>query len=351
MTALLLACCASVLADPQPVFPGKEWARKTPIEVGLDGRKLATFHKAIGGSGCIVRFGYLADSWGDATKSGDIASAAKPVYAHFLWKALADKKIADMDETVSRYETRLKELNKPLGFKDRGITWRHLATQTSCYGVTEAPGKAYDYSDWQMALFWDLLFGKVYKMTPQTVDEKLVGPQIAKALGCQDRVTMRAIKGTQKIGRMGFSPRDFARFGLLYLRQGQWHGKQVLPREMARKAVTSPLPANLPRTSGKKADMLPNQRSIGGGNNQTDHGGSYSYLWWVNGVDRHGKRMWPSLPRDSFAALGHGGKRGLLVVPSLDLIVSWNDSRIDGRDGQDRILKLVVEAVRRAKKD
>jgi hypothetical protein len=35
--------------------------------------------------------------------------------------------------------------------------------------------------------------------------------------------------------------------------------------------------------------------------------GRYSYLWWVNGLDREGQRNWPDVLEDAFAALGHGG--------------------------------------------
>jgi hypothetical protein len=119
----------------------------------------------------------------------------------------------------------------------------------------------------------------------------------------------------------------------------------VLPASLVRQATGTPLSNRIPRTAGKKTPLLPGQRSIGGGNNQTDHLGSYSYLWWSNGIDRAGKRHWPDLPVDSFAALGHGGQRGLLIVPSLDLVASWNDTRIDGRESENRLLRLLVEAV------
>jgi hypothetical protein len=327
------------------VFPGKEWVVKKPEAVGLDAGRLARFYRAMGGRGCVVRHGYLVGSWGDAGRPGDVASAAKPVYAHFLWKALAQKKIASLDEAVVKYSPGLDALNKALDFKDRRITWRHLATQTSCYGVSEPPGQAFDYSDYQMALFWDLLFGQVWQAAPDCVDAAVLRPELVTVLGCQDRVSMLAFGQKNRPGRLAFSPRDFARFGLLYLREGVWSGKQVLPAALVRQATTSPLDRRLPRTAGKKAQMLPAQRSIGGGNNQTDHLGSYSYLWWTNGIDRSGKRHWPDLPVDAYAALGHGGKRGLLIVPSLDLIASWNDSRIDGTESENRLLRLLIEAV------
>ena len=326
------------------VFPGKEWERKKPAEVDLDKAQLKRLAEAMGGRGCVIRNGYLAYSWGDIEKPGDIASAAKPVYAHFLWKALADEKIPSLDEEVSKYEPRLKDLNKDRGFKDRAITWRQLATQTSCYGVSEEPGKGFDYSDQQMALFWDLLFTKVYGATPTTADEKVLKPGLIGPLSFQDKATMLAFGAKDRAGRLAISPRDFARFGLLYLNEGKWNGKQLLPAEMARRAVNSPLPASLPRTNNKKAEMLPTQRSIGGGNNQTDHFGQYSFLWWGN--FRGGKdRLWPDLPDGCYAALGHGGKRGLLVIPAHDLIVSWNDARIENRQMQNECFVWIVRSV------
>jgi len=72
--------------------------------------------------------------------------------------------------------------------------------------------------------------------------------------------------------------------------------------------------------------------------------GSYSWAWWTNGVDRDGSRHWPSAPVDSFAALGNAGKRALVVLPTLDMIVSWNDSQIVTRDMEDHALGLLVKA-------
>ena len=36
----------------------------------------------------VVRHGYLVFTWGDASRRGDVASACKPWYSHFLFKAV-----------------------------------------------------------------------------------------------------------------------------------------------------------------------------------------------------------------------------------------------------------------------
>jgi hypothetical protein len=49
-------------------------------------------------------------------------------------------------------DRRLAETNTNHG-KDASISWRHLASQTSGYGLAETPGAAYSYNDFALALF------------------------------------------------------------------------------------------------------------------------------------------------------------------------------------------------------
>ena len=132
---------------------------------------------------------------------------------------------------------------------------------------------------------------------------------------------------------MALSVRDFARFGLLYLRRGQWRDRQLLKPEFVQMATDSPLAADTPLTRGKPADMLPNQRTIGGSRNITPVGpGYYSFNWWLNRTNKVGQKLFLDAPADAYVASGHGGVRLLCVIPSLDLIVCWNDSKIEDHD-------------------
>ncbi len=353
-TALIIVLLSSLwlgAAMSRPaneVFPGARWESKTPQDVGMSQEALEAFSRYVGGRGCVVRHGYMVYTWGDAAQRGDVASAVKPWYAHFLFKALEEGKIASIDEPVAAYEPRLMTLNPALGYKDRQMTWRHLATQTACYGVAEKPGTAFDYNDWQMALFFDTLFLKVYGATLATVDEEVLHSMLTDRLECQDEPTFLAFGDDERAGRLAISPRDFARFGLLYLHEGRWRDEQLLSRAYAKLAVTDPLPNSIPRTAGQEAEMIPGQRSIGSRaipDNQSDHLGSYSWLWWTNGVDRQGKRHWPDAPLDTFGAVGHWGIRALYVIPGLDLIVSWNNTQVRGPQMENEALRLLTEAV------
>jgi CubicO group peptidase (beta-lactamase class C family) len=347
VTLVALALCICGAAHAGPVYPGREWAAKTPVEVGLSGEGLTAFSESVGGFGCVVRQGYMVYSWGDPSRRMDVASAAKPVYAHLLFKAVEDGRIPDVNQPVCEWEPRLREINAGLDHKDSRITWRHMANQISCYGLVEQPGTAYAYNDWQMALLFDTLFTKVYGATYATVDSQVLHPVLTDLIGCQDDPTFLAFGADDRPGRLAISPRDFARFGLLYLRAGKWGDKQLLRPEHAKRAVTSPVPNSIPRAGNQPAEMIPGQRTIGSQqipDNQTDHMGSYSWLWWINGVDREDKRHWPDVPTGAFGCFGHGGIRAMVVLPSLDLIVSWNDTRVDGREMENQALGLLVAA-------
>ncbi|MBD3267576.1 serine hydrolase [bacterium] len=283
-----------------------------------------------------------------------MASAAKPFYSFFLFKAVEQDKIPRLNQPVSAWEPQLKQLNPDLENKDKHITWRHMANQTSCYGLKENPGTAFAYNDWQMALFWDLLFLEVYKTTYAKVDEEVFHPLLTAKIGCEDNPTMMAFGVNNRPGRVAISPRDFARFGLLFLHQGEWKGERILNKKHAVRAVSSPLPADLPRAGNQAAEMLKGQRSIGSRNipdNQCPHEGSYSWLWWINGVDQEGNRRWPGAPHDVFSALGHkNGKRGMAVLPTQKIVIAWNDTRLDRLPQKPHPLNEVFRLLMEAKK-
>jgi CubicO group peptidase (beta-lactamase class C family) len=93
------------------------------------------------------------------------------------------------------------------------------------------------------------------------------------------------------------SARDFAKFGLLYLRDGMWDGQRVLPEGWV----------DFARTAGK-----------------SENADIYGAGWWVTPADGDGKpyksRMDTGPQRDAFSAEGFEGQF-TLIVPSKDLII------------------------------
>ncbi|MBI5529521.1 MAG: hypothetical protein HY897_24615 [Deltaproteobacteria bacterium] len=335
-------------AGPPLHYPGKTWDEKDPGEAGLDSARLDSYKGSVLGRGCVTRGGYMVYTWGDQAARGDVASACKPFFSHFLFTAVEEGLLENIDVPARQFEPRLDAINKDLGYKDRGILFRHFATQTSCYGVTESPGTAFDYNDFQMALFFDTLFLKVYGKTYDNLDADVFRARLCDVIECEDSPTFFAFGKNDRPGRTAISVRDFARFGLLYMRGGRWNDRELIPADVVLAATTSPLPNAIPRTNGVEAEMIAGQRSLGSNtipDNQTDHYGSYSYLWWTNGVDRDGNRQWPDAPLDTYGAFGHGGKRAMVVIPSLDIVTSWNDSGIDTPEKANEALKRLVASV------
>ena len=234
--------------------------------------------------------------------------------------------------------------------KDAAITWRHLACQLSGYGLEEAPGAAYAYNDYALALYYDTLMEKGYR-EPGT---RVLQSRLGEALRFQDPVSFEAFGPKDRPGRLAISPRDFARFGLLVLRGGKWGDRQLVHPGLMYLSISSAIPATTPLTSGKEGELLPGQRTLGGTRNITKVGpGYYSFNWWLNAADDRGRRLFEDGPGDLVAALGHGGKRALWIFPALDLVVSWNDSAIDDHDRSpgnpeakiNRSVRLMTEAI------
>jgi CubicO group peptidase (beta-lactamase class C family) len=288
--------------------------------------KLRELERLVGGRGCVVRHGAMAYAWGDQARSSDLASAFKPLLTTLLFIALQERTIWSLEDRVATFEPRLESLNNG---KDAAITWRHFAFQISGYGLIEHPGEAYSYNDYALALYYDTLIQRVFAQTANRVLQS----RLAEPLQFQDSYTFEAFGPGDRPGRLALSVRDFARFGLLYLRDGKWGEKQIIDPKFVRMALDSPLPPNFPRTSGKNTQMLPKQRSIGGTRNITPVGpGYYSFNWWLNRTNQLDQRLFVDAPPDTCVAAGHGGMRMLWLIPSLDMVVVWNDGHIEDQD-------------------
>lgn len=103
-------------------------------------------------------------------------------------------------------------------------------------------------------------------------------------------------------------PRQLAKFGYLYLNDGTWAGKRILPKGWVRFTTTTP---------------------------KGDPKGRYGAQWWLNAgrEDKGIPRRLPAAPRDLFMASGHWGQR-IIVSPSHDLVVVLT------ADNRDKTFKL-----------
>ena len=96
-------------------------------------------------------------------------------------------------------------------------------------------------------------------------------------------------------GGLYLTPRDMAKFGLLYLRNGRWKGEQVVPQTWVEQSTAQHVTFEKRRWYG--------------------HGTGYGYWWWIFEPDPAGLEKVPI-----YAALGIRGQH-IFVVPEHDLVV------------------------------
>ncbi len=297
----LALCCGLGIAAEQEsfavsVFPGETWQTRTPEQVGMSAAALDEISKP--GDGVIVRYGYLVYSWGNPSSGGDWASATKTLISTMLGIAIQEGKCS-MDTLASEFEPLLTG-------KDAEITFRHLATMTSGYGLAERPGQAWAYNDVAIMLYHNIVYNKIYKQDPRVA----IQSKIVSYLHFEDPWSVPK--------RIRASVRDMARFGLLYLRWGNWNGTQLVDESFVREAIRNQVPSGLPRTSGKSAPATAGDATYGGGKDQSAVGpGHYGYNWWTN---ENG--LCPDVPRDVYQANGHWGNETVTVIPSYDLVIA-----------------------------
>ena len=310
-TALAAAAFTATALAPQllaqdkaqkPYFPGKwgTWETSKPADVGMDatavaaavkfakdnfnanggysaarephGETIGPTKKPTGMNGLIIKNGYIVAEWGD-TKAVDMTFSVTKTYLSTTAGLAFDKGlIRDVHHKVADYvrdDSFAAEHNKP-------ITWHQLLNQTSGWEGTlfgkpdwadrfrrtrrpsEAPGKHWRYNDVRVNQLALSLLNVWRKPLPQVLKEHVMDP-----VGCSptwrwhgyenswinvDGVKMQSVSGGGHWGGgMFICSRDHARFGLLYLRDGSWNGKQLISKKWIAMAKT---PTPLQQTYG-----------------------------------------------------------------------------------------------------
>ena len=327
---------------PSVVFPVRQWEQRSPEQMNLDVKTLDALAARTGGTGAVVRHGYLCYTWGDQQPT-DWLSAAKPVISTMLMFAINEGKLGSADDLVANW-------GWPLLEKDRTMSFRHLADMTSGYACAEAPGAAYGYNDLGIRLY-GMTMDKVFGCH---LDKAAMEPTRLGGLGLEGGSVFNCRVGNHGVG---LSPTDFCRIGWFWLNRGRWGEKQLLPRKLFDLHCRPDVFADLPRTASKRDttnDYL-QIGSYGGGVSQTKNGpGIYGFNWWFNTLAVGAKGLhWPSCPADTFQANGLWGKFNCTMFPSMGMVLAasrseWGKQDIPGDPNQphDSTLRLLLSAVK-----
>jgi CubicO group peptidase (beta-lactamase class C family) len=180
--------------------------------------------------------------------------------------------------------------------------WAHLRA---------APGREFTYNSGCSHLLSVILTHVTGDNLDEFAAERLFAPlQIAAAPWLRD-------PQGYCLGAVGLalSARDLAKIGYLYLLDGRWGDRDIVPRDFVRQATTRKNDGGFPE------DV------------------AYGYHWWVTRIAGH----------PAFFAAGYGGQY-LYVVPDLELIVvttaHWQASPEDLFEPRPVIEEVIVPAVR-----
>jgi CubicO group peptidase (beta-lactamase class C family) len=109
---------------------------------------------------------------------------------------------------------------------------------------------------------------------------------------------------SESFGQLSIRPRDMAKFGLLYLNDGRWNGRQIISEDWVRSSMES---------------------------HTTLRNSGYGYLWWRPWLMINGKRQ------EGIAAKGNGGQR-IYIRPDLHLVVVITGGAFNRESSADDLL-------------
>ena len=318
--ASLLAACASDQTPASAVgedsiqspFPGTEWTHARPATLGFSQEKLdkavAYAENAGSTSGMIIAQGQVVAEWGNVARKSNLHSARKSLMSALIGIAV-ERGQMQLDQTM--VQLGIDDNAPSLTPAEQQATVRMLLeARSGVYHPTvyetpgmeaskpprysHAPGEFWYYNNWDFNTV-----GAIYeKATGQAIFAALK-TEIADPIGMQD---YRPSDGHYVSGGLAsrypaypidMSARDLARFALLYLHNGRWRDRQIVPSSWVAESTRS--------------------------YSDTPTGG-YGYMWWTS-IPANGPRG-PKvvLLRKTYWADGSHGQYAV-VVPSLDLVV------------------------------
>lgn len=221
-------------------------------------------------NGLVVKNGYVVAEWGDTTKVDMTFSVTKTFLSTVVGVAWDRGLIGDVDDLARDY---MPDRDLFEGPHNSQITWDHLLRQTSDWQGTlwdkpdwadrpegespadypnrplSEPGSRYKYNDVRVNLLALVALNVWREPLPQVLRREILDPIGASNTwrwhGYEnswveiDGQKMQSVSGGGHWGGgMFINARDMARFGYLFLRNGNWEGRQLISEEWIAMART-----------------------------------------------------------------------------------------------------------------
>ena len=313
----------------QAPWPTEKWPRSTPEEQQINPKQWDDLVRRIRHENecphlhslLIIRNGYLVleeyFNGFDAETVNSLQSVTKSFTSAVMGMAIEQGKIQGVYEKVSDFFPDIQDIQN-MDDRKASMKFRDLLTMRSGTDYTEGYDSSPHSKLKRLERGWDRFYlNRPMVSKPGTRFQYDSGGVILMSAMLKNRTGMHVDKFAEKYlfaplgiknfrwiknreghphtgGGLYLRPLDMAKFGLLYLKNGKWENKQVVPawwvEESFKKHVT------FARRSRRR------------------HTG-YGYLWWIQESDPAG-----SGEHDIFSARGHGGQF-IFIIPEHNMVV------------------------------
>ncbi len=330
IVAVIVAGCARGALTQAPAatqvaatcWPTAGWRSSTPEEQGMDSDLLSAMLGEILeedyeiDSVTIIRNGYMVVDARthpfNSTSKHNIYSCTKSVVSALIGIAIDQGYIEGLQQSVLSFFPQRTIVNRDAN--KEAMTLEHLLTMTTGFQCQDSylyrwsglnqmrasedwvqfvldlpmegePGERFEYCNGAS----HLLLGIIQEMTGMSANEYAV-EHLFGPLGISDVDWSSSPQGISVgYSELRLRPQDMAKIGLLYLNEGRWDGKQIVPSEWVVSSTSQFVPATLED--------------------------GYGYQWWVD-------------DSGMYLALGYRGQF-IYVIPEKEMVVVFTSSLDD----------------------
>jgi len=310
--------------------PQQHWQQyATPEEAGFSSEKLAqakACYDSLNAAAYLVIYdGKVLESWGDVERRYMCHSVRKSLLSA-LYGIYVDEGVIDLDKTLAELniddKDTLTATEKEATIRDllkaRSGVYHPAAYETAGMKARRPQRGSHKHDEFWYYNNWDFnTLGFIFEQ--ETGKDIFVAfkERIADPLQMDDFRLMDGYHHLEPENSIypaypfRLSARDMARFGLLFLNEGVWNGKQIISREWIKESTTS--------------------------YSDTDNrGGGYAYLWWTSGDLKE---------IGMYSALGVGSQV-IAVLPGANMVVVQRvDTYLGKQQPPDlRLFKMILDA-------
>jgi CubicO group peptidase (beta-lactamase class C family) len=298
-------------------FPGASFETTTPQAAGWSADQLGeaeawSLKIAPTAAVMIIQHGRIVAEWGDTTTKSNLHSVRKSLLSALIGIAVAEHQInidtplaqLGIDDNTPGLTEEEKSATVADLIKARSGIYHPALYETPGMArrrpprFSHAPGTFWYYNNWDFNAL-----GTIYERATAQSIFTAFDQQIARPIGMQDYQPgdgsyVRGDASNHPAYPIRMSARDLARFALLYLHDGKWGDRQIIPAAWVHDSTRS------------YSDALA----------ELGRGMGYGYLWWTGFPHHITGAPTVRVPVGTFEAIGAEGQYAF-VIPNLDLVI------------------------------